>query len=224
MIRRPRATAVPMKIPVRFLYGQIVDRRMAFLHQTSSIEVPVFVTIGTEPLTAVVVPFVRKADSNPVVRKCPKLFDEPIIQFARPFAREELDDRRPSDQELAAVAPPTFRVVGEADAVWVTCIPAILRGADLLECALAGKRGERGTCFRHHSNSGPISKRDIGETFSSEPHRWETAGEPTTGPVGSPPPARHRPGRKAWRGRIQRRKPQLSTMLSLVRSLGQWPD
>src|SRR5260370_20197140 len=79
----------------------------------------------------------------------PKLFDEPIVQFARPLAREEVDDGWSSDQKLAAIAPPAFRRVRETDAVRVARVPAILGGADLLNFSLMVERGKRRTHFRH---------------------------------------------------------------------------
>src|SRR5271169_1761211 len=58
-------------------------------HQTISIELPVLVAIGPEPVAAVVAVFVGEARSDPVASERPQLVAQPIVQFVRPFAREK---------------------------------------------------------------------------------------------------------------------------------------
>src|SRR5437762_891350 len=67
----------PAVFPVGFADRQIVYRSQAPAHQAGSIEFPILVSVGTEPVIAVVAPFICEAHSDPVVAKGPHLLDQP---------------------------------------------------------------------------------------------------------------------------------------------------
>ena len=66
----------PVICAISCLNRKVVDAGNSTLHQTDFIEFPVFVAVGSKPESGVVMPFVSKTNSNPVVVSKPKLFDE----------------------------------------------------------------------------------------------------------------------------------------------------
>jgi hypothetical protein len=56
-------------------------------------------------VSAVVVPFVRETHGDAIVAKGPQFLDQPVVEFPRPFAREEFDDLRTPDWKLRSIAP-----------------------------------------------------------------------------------------------------------------------
>ena len=74
-----------MVFPVGFLDGQVVDAGVSKLGQPSFIELPVLVSIGSKPISGIVVPFVRKPDGNAIVVKGPQFLYRPIIQLTPPL-------------------------------------------------------------------------------------------------------------------------------------------
>src|SRR5262252_8347681 len=103
----------PAVFPIVFSNREIVDAGDAASHQAVFIELPVLVAIGTKPIARVVMPFVGKTDRNAIALKCPKFFDEAIVQLLAPFAGEECNDCFTAVEELRAVAPHAVRGVGE---------------------------------------------------------------------------------------------------------------
>ncbi len=71
----------PVILPVGFLDRQIIDASETSLHQAGRVELPVLVAIGAEPVAAIVVPLIGKAHGDPVLRKGPQLFDQPVVKF-----------------------------------------------------------------------------------------------------------------------------------------------
>src|SRR5438093_1554164 len=102
MIIRP-----PPQRPVIFAlqgsYGQVVDAREAGAHQAVLRELPVLVAVRAKPIAGVIVPLVSEAYGNAIGVEGPKLFDQPIVQLARPLAFEESDDLPPAIGELRTV-------------------------------------------------------------------------------------------------------------------------
>src|SRR5512141_2476544 len=76
----------PEELTVALFDRCIVYTCDAPAHQTVIIEFPVFVTIASKPLTAVVMPLVGEAHSYTIFMESPKFLDEAIIQFPLPFA------------------------------------------------------------------------------------------------------------------------------------------
>src|SRR3984893_7459991 len=78
--------AVP---PVGLADRQIIDAREPPPHEAALAELPVLVSVGAEPLAAVVAPLVGEPDRDPVLAKRPQLLDEPVLELARPRPGEE---------------------------------------------------------------------------------------------------------------------------------------
>ena len=66
-------------------------------------------------LAAVVVPFVGEPDCDAVRAEGPDLFDETVVELARPLAGQECNDVRTPLQELGAVSPVRIGAVGQRD-------------------------------------------------------------------------------------------------------------
>jgi len=82
----------PVEFSVGVGDGEVVDAGVAELHEAVGVELPVFVSVGAEPVVGVVAPFVGEADGDAVVGEGPEFLDEAVVEFAGPFAGEELDD------------------------------------------------------------------------------------------------------------------------------------
>src|SRR4051794_18715690 len=104
------AVGPPTQRPVIFAVAlpdrQIVDAGDPKPHQPFIVELPVLVAVTSKPAAAVVVPFIGKAHRDPVVVERPYLLDQPVIEFAVPFARQERLDCFAPLQEFRAVTPP----------------------------------------------------------------------------------------------------------------------
>src|SRR5215470_13671253 len=86
---------------------EVIDAGQTTAHQPIRSELPVFITIGPEPVARVIMPLIREAHGDAGVMKGPELFDEAVVQFFRPFALKELHNGLATHQELAAVPPRT---------------------------------------------------------------------------------------------------------------------
>src|SRR5438045_8333085 len=95
------------------------------------------------PLPGIVVPFVLEAHRDAVGLERPEILDQAIIQFPRPFAREERHDGRAALKKFGAVAPAAVLGVGERDTLGVTRIPGVFRHAGLLRGGLFGEGWKR---------------------------------------------------------------------------------
>src|ERR1700722_10554191 len=111
---------------------QVVDAGYAQSHQAVFVEFPVFIAVAAKPMAAVVVAFVGEPDGYAVVTKPPDLLDQPLIQFARPLARQKFLNGVAALREFGAVAPTAVRGVGECDAGRVSRVPGVLSHARLL--------------------------------------------------------------------------------------------
>src|SRR4029450_7615698 len=105
------------------LKREVVDAGNASLHKSMLVELPVFIAIGAEPMTSVVVPFVGKADGDTVAVKSRKILDQTIVQFLAPLADEKLNNRFTARQKLNTVAPDAIVCVSKRNSFWVTGIP-----------------------------------------------------------------------------------------------------
>ena len=70
----------------RFRNRQVVDAGNAHPHQAVLVELPVFVAVAAKPLAAIIVPLVGKAHCDAIFAEGPDFLDEPVIEFADPFA------------------------------------------------------------------------------------------------------------------------------------------
>ena len=134
----------PPERALRLSDGPIVDARDASLHEAIRIELPVLVAIGPEPVARVVAPFIGETHGDAVSLAGPQFLDQPVVQLPRPFAHEELLDRRAAGDELRPVAPYAIGRVGQRHALCVTAVPRVLGHAHLLRGGLRGEGREGG--------------------------------------------------------------------------------
>src|SRR5450631_1189452 len=104
-----------MESALRFSYREIVDTSKAFLHQSIDGELPVFIPVRTKPVFAIVMPFVGKPHSDPILRECPKLLNQAVFELLRPFARKECDYLGATADKFRSVSPVAVRSIDECD-------------------------------------------------------------------------------------------------------------
>ena len=119
MIERARALR-PVVEAIFRANREIVDAGIAVVHDALGIEFPIFVAVRAIPLPGIVAPFVGEADRDPVVVEGPEILDEAVLEFAIPFAGEELDDLFPTVDEFGAIAPSAVDGIGQRDVLRVT--------------------------------------------------------------------------------------------------------
>src|SRR3984893_10672558 len=90
----------PVELAFAFLDREIVDAGDAKAHQAVFVEFPILVAIAAEPVAAVVMPFIGKAHGDAVAVESPDFLDQPVVAFARPFAREKSLDGLAALEEL----------------------------------------------------------------------------------------------------------------------------
>src|SRR5688572_30441372 len=98
----------PVILAVGTADRQGVDAGDSPRHVAAGIEFPVLVAIRAEPVTAVIVPFVGEAHRDAVFVKSPQLLDQAVVELARPFACQELNDLIAPGEKLGTVAPHTL--------------------------------------------------------------------------------------------------------------------
>ena len=86
-------TQYPVVLAIALLNWQVIDAGNTPPHESVFVELPIFITVGTEPVAGIIMPFVSKPDSNSVIPKSPKLFDKTVVQFFKPLTCQELYDR-----------------------------------------------------------------------------------------------------------------------------------
>src|SRR5829696_563156 len=147
MICRPWTAAVPVELPLWLADRQVIDAGVSLTHQAVLVEFPVLVAVGAEPVSRIVVAFVREPDRDTIARVCPQLLDEPVVELAIPFACQELDDLGPSLEDLAAVSPLAVDRIRQRNAFGIASVPGIFGAADLLDRGLLREWRKRGTCL-----------------------------------------------------------------------------
>src|SRR5262249_58762275 len=105
---------------------------MAHCHQTVFIELPIFIAVGSKPVSRIVMTFISEANGDPIVLKRPQFLDQSVIEFPRPFAPKKSDYSLPADEEFGSVAPPALLAIGKSHCFRITRIPGIFRHTDLL--------------------------------------------------------------------------------------------
>src|SRR5579862_2868160 len=110
---------------------QVVNRSQTPAHQSTGIELPVLVSIGAEPVTRVIVPFVGEAHGNTGRAVRPDFLDQPVVELAAPLAPQEFLNRRAAVEELGTVAPLRVLGIGERYALRVARVPRVLGHAHL---------------------------------------------------------------------------------------------
>ena len=144
------ASERPAISAIRFVNRGIVDAGDPPTHQAALVELPKLISIGPEPLTAAVVPLIGEAHRHPVLAEPPKLLNQPVLMFCRPFAGEKRDDLLSALKELGAISPSRIRRVGERDARGIAAVPGVLGDAHLGGRGVLGDEGRQGWTFIFH--------------------------------------------------------------------------
>src|SRR3954447_12219387 len=140
--------ARPAQLAIRLFDCEVVDARVAALHQTAVSKLPHLVAVRAEPVARIVVPFVFEAHTDAIVHEAPQLLLEPVLELLRPLALQECLDRVTAGEELCAVAPLGVGCVRKRNALRVARIPRVLGGLDFLTCGV--QREGRQRRFRFH--------------------------------------------------------------------------
>jgi hypothetical protein len=100
-------------------------------------------------MPGIIVPFVGEPHRDTISIVRPKLFDQPVVQFFRPFACEKFNDLLPRCGKFSAISLLRVDGVCKSDLFWIARIPAVLRQTDLLDRSLTSKWRQRRTrCWR----------------------------------------------------------------------------
>ena len=117
------------------------------VHEAVRAELPILVSVGTEPGSGSVVPFISEAHGDAAAIEGPQFLNEPVFEFLLPFAGEEFDDGWPALNELGAVSPPAIDRLGERDLFRVAGVPAIFGEAHFFGSAFAREGWQRRVTF-----------------------------------------------------------------------------
>src|SRR5882724_2124721 len=130
----------PTVLALRFRDPLIVDAGPAPPHQPFLVELPILIAMRAVPVAAIVMPLIDEANGDAVAGERPKLLDQPVIQFALPFAREKSLDRLAALRELGAVAPVAVDRIALSNALRIAGVPGIL-GQPCLQSGRLGGEG-----------------------------------------------------------------------------------
>src|SRR5262249_53169731 len=130
-----------MVLALGFFDWEIVDAGNASAHQPLLIKFPILIAIATEPIAAIIVPFIGEANRDSVLAECPNLLDQAVIELAIPLTRQKCFDFRTTLDELRAIAPATVDRVGERYSGGVARVPCVFGHSRLLRGGLGGERG-----------------------------------------------------------------------------------
>src|SRR6478672_1630139 len=120
------ATEWPMIFALTVLDRQIIDAGNAPPHQTFRVEFPILVSVAAKPVTGIVMPFICKAYGDPVLPERPNFLDQPVVEFAIPFARQKRLDFRATVDEFGTVSPDAVGRIGLRHAGRIARVPGIL--------------------------------------------------------------------------------------------------
>src|SRR5262245_13410367 len=133
----------PVIFALAILDRQVVDAGDAPPHQAVLVELPVLVAIAAKPVAGIIVPFICKPHSDPVVAVRPYFLNQPIIELAIPFARAKRLNRLAAVNELGPVAPDAIDGIAEGDAGGIAAVPGVFGEARLLRGGLGRERRQR---------------------------------------------------------------------------------
>src|ERR1700727_941665 len=106
------ASQWPMVLTFRLVDGRVIDARVTVMHRTIFVELPVLISVGPEPVTGIIVPFISEANSDTCAVESPQLLDEPVVKLALPFAGKEMLDFLPARHKLRPVPPVAIDGIG----------------------------------------------------------------------------------------------------------------
>lgn len=145
---------VPEEPSIGFFDRDVVDAGMAYSHQALVIEFPVLVAVRSKPLLVVVSPFVCKPNGYPELGERPEFFDQTVLVFLFPFARQKLAYSIATGKDLTPVSPARIDGVRKGHLLGITSVPSILRHADFLNGRLVRERWKRRLGHGGHSDGG----------------------------------------------------------------------
>src|SRR5262245_2355607 len=137
------ATDWPVVFALTVFDRKIIDAGNPAPHQAFRVELPILVSVAAKPVAGIIVPFISKANGNPIVAESPHFFNQPVIELAIPFACEERLDFLAPINELGTVSPNAVGGIGESYAGRLAGIPRVLGKAGLLCCRFRGKGRQR---------------------------------------------------------------------------------
>src|SRR6202020_2855530 len=135
MVIRP-ASQWPVIFSFSLLDREIIDARVAVMHDAIFVELPVLVSVRPKPIAGIVVPFIGETNGDARAVKRPQLLDESIVQFTPPFACEKLLDFVSADHKLRPITPVAIDGISQTNFLWVSRVPSVFAGAYFHNCRL----------------------------------------------------------------------------------------
>jgi hypothetical protein len=87
----------------RLANGKIIDARVANQIEAVLVVLPVFISVGAEPIPGGVAPFVREPNRDAMVRKSPQLFIQAAVKFFCPLALQESGGLGSADDKFGPI-------------------------------------------------------------------------------------------------------------------------
>lgn len=135
----------PVEQALSVLDWHIIDAGMPLCHQACLVKTPVFIPVRSPPLALPISPLINKADGDPVLVKCPKLLNQPILTLLLPFSRQECLNFRPPVNKLIPVSPTTVGRIGQRNCLRILTVPGIFSRSNFLKSGVPREWGHRRT-------------------------------------------------------------------------------
>src|SRR5215471_9184586 len=114
-----------MVLTLGFFDWEIVNAGNASAHQSFLIKFPVLVAVASEPIAAVVMPFVSKPYCDTVIAKCPDFLNQAVIQLFAPLARQKCFNGGAALKEFRSISPDAVHRIRKRDTTGIARIPCI---------------------------------------------------------------------------------------------------
>src|SRR6185503_14460989 len=134
----------PAEFSLGFGNRQIIDAREPAAHEAIRVELPVLIPVGAIPAAGGVVKLILEPHGDAIGGEGPEFLLQTIVELARPFPFEKLDDLGTAIQEFGTVAPLSVLSVGEGDTVGVATVPSVLGRLNFLARRFLGEGREWG--------------------------------------------------------------------------------
>src|SRR5229473_2190750 len=105
----------PVEQTISLVNLHIVDACITVMHNAFNVKLPVFVSIRTKPLSRIIMELISKSNRDSIAIERPQFLDEPVVQFALPFAHQEPHNLLATVNEFGPVPPHTVRRIRERD-------------------------------------------------------------------------------------------------------------
>jgi len=136
--------------PLIFLNPNIINTRIALLHQTILIKLPILITISSIPLIIIIKIFVLKTYSYPIIIKTPQLFLQFVSILFSPFLLQKIYDLGSTMQKYISITPFTICCISQSHLLWILSVPSILSSLHLLPSCLSIKGRNRISLLLHY--------------------------------------------------------------------------